>query len=403
MAQPNVSIEFVNSGLGAVNIGADNICGLIATGVAVSGKLTLGVPVSLSSLDDATTYGIDADYDAANTCKVFKHLSDFYSQAPRGTQLWLVVYPKTVLLSDMALGENEIISDLLQASAGKISFIGLSRTPDDGYEQTNTVTISGDTVNVAFDSDAFNAIQLAQATAEAERANYRYFRVIIEGRGASDGSGSAFDLTTLSSPNVAVINTNSDGGSWAAVGLALGRAAALPVQRKIAYRLDGALNGVNDQYLSSGTKDYMRPTELAGWHDKGYLQVIPVQGLVGLYFNNDLTCTNSTDDQQFLARGRVIDKAAKLAVATYNRYVNSEVEVDASGNLTSEYVAMFRGLIERELRQQMVANKQLSGAVCYINPVQNVLSTSSLEIELQLQPVGYASYIVVKIKYTATL
>lgn len=403
MAQPNVSVEFVNSGLGSVSIGADNICGLICTGVAVSGKLTLGDVVALSSLDDAATYGITPAYDEDNSLKVYQHISDFYSQAPRGTLLWLSVFPKTTYMSDMTYVEDNIIPNLLQASQGKVSLIGITRTPDSEYGESTSTVVDGDITDVWFDADAFQAIQFAQETAAYQQTLYRYVRFIIEGRNAKDGYASAFDLTTLNCPNVAVMTTNSTGGIYAAVGLALGRAAALPVQRKIAYRLDGALNRVTDQYLSSGTKDYAQPTEIAGWHDKGYLQIIPVQGLVGLYFNNDLCCTASNDDQQFLSRGRVIDKAAKLAVATYNRYVNSEVDVDTDGKLTGEYVAMFESLVEREIRQQMIANKELSGVNCYINPDQNVLGTSTVNMELQLQPVGYASYIVVKIKFTQTL
>lgn len=391
---PGVEVEYVSGGLGVATIAPDNSCGLIINGVIVTGKLALGTVYSLGSLEDAAALGITAEYDAANGLKVYAHVRDFYSQARRGTRLWLMVLAQTVTLTQMADVANTYVSTLLQASGNTITLLGLARNPASGY----TPTIAN-----RMDADSYAALAKAQENAEAQTAMYRYIRVIVEGRSQQDDSSLATDLRALSLDRVGLINTNSDGGAWAAVGLALGRAASLPVQRNMGYRLDGPLLGVEDQFLSSGTRDYARPEQNPGWHAKGYIQVAPVIGLAGFYFIDDLMCCAPTEDANTLSLGRVQDKASKLAVATYNRYVNSEVEVDATGKLNPVVVEGLKGLMDRAVRTEMVVNKELSEAQVLIDANQDIISTGELEVALELLPVGQAKKIKVKLGFVRSL
>jgi hypothetical protein len=391
---PGVGIEFVNSGLGAATISADNTCGLITNGVIVTGKLALNTPYPLSSLDDAAALGINALYDSANSVKVYRHVRDFYSQAPRGTKLWILVLAQTVTLAQMADVANPYISNLLQASAGSISLIGLARNPASGY----TVTLSN-----RMDADSYTALAKAQENALAQADLFRFVRVIVEGRSQQDDSALATDLRALSLDRVGTINTNSDGGAWAAVGLALGRAASLPVQRNLGYRLDGPLLGVENQFLSSGTKDYARPEQLGDWHDKGYIQVAPVVGLSGFYFTDDLMCCVNTEDANTLSRGRAIDKATRIVVAEYNPVVNSEVPVTKDGKIDPITLAGLTGKLDRALRTQMIVKGELSEASVYIDPDQDIIGTDELVVQLELLPVGQAKKITVKIGFVRSL
>lgn len=403
MSLPNVDIQFVSGLQGPVNAGADNVCGLITSGVAVSGKLTLGVAFALNTLDDAAVHGITPAYDSDNGIVVYKQIKEFYEQAPAGTILWVLVTAQSVTLADMADVEATYVGTLMQASQGTITLIGLCWNPPDGYELSTNTYVSGDLTDVWMDAYSFVALSLAQENAVYLEGFHRYVRFIVEGRSAKDGSASAFDLTTLGYSHVGCVNTNSDGGPWAAVGLTLGRAAALPVQRSIAYRLDGALNRQTQTWLSSGSNAFLDPAELAGWHDKGYIQVIPVQGLVGLYFNDDLMCTDTTSDQNSLSRGRTIGKAARLTVSTYNRRVNSEVLVDSAGKIAPEFKALYENEINNQIRTQMVGPAALSAGKAYVNPDQDIIGTNQIEVQLSLQPVGVAKHIVVKIAFVKTV
>jgi hypothetical protein len=70
--------------------------------------------------------------------------------------------------------------------------------------------------------------------------------------------------------------------------------------------------------------------------------------------------------------------------------------------MTDVTIETFSGAIGQQL-DVMVRAGELSNYAVTINPAQNVLSTSSVDISVALLPVGVADYITITNRFTVTL
>ena len=80
-------------------------------------------------------------------------------------------------------------------------------------------------------------------------------------------------------------------------------------------------------------------------------------------------------------------------------YINSPVYVDGTGKMTRAVVANLESAASKGL-SQMLNDDELSGSDIYIDPNQNVLSTSQISVVIGLRPVGVARNIEVTIGFT---
>ncbi len=101
----------------------------------------------------------------------------------------------------------------------------------------------------------------------------------------------------------------------------------------------------------------------------------------------------------FLARGRVIDKVHLLAYTTFVQEVDDEVSVNTDGTLDAGFCKWLSKQIENQVNNTMTANKEISAVSCFIDPAQNILSTSELKIVLRVTPVGYATDIEISLGF----
>jgi hypothetical protein len=110
-------------------------------------------------------------------------------------------------------------------------------------------------------------------------------------------------------------------------------------------------------------------------------------------------CTATTDDYGMLARGRVIDKAHILAYTTFVQEVDDEIPVNADGTLDAGFCKWLQQQIVNQISNTMTANKEISSVSCFIDPVQNILSTNQLNVVLTITPVGYATNISINLGF----
>jgi len=279
MALPGVSVNITNGNLGRVAGTVDSVCGLMLTGAAVASVLTLGTPYQIFSPDDANLLGLNSAYDVTNATNAFRHIVDFYSVAPLGTELWIIVISPANTLKDMADPTKLFAKVLLDAGQGRIKMLGLTRNPANSYAPVITEGIDPDTVL---------AIPAAHSLAESFAAAYAPVRVLVEGR---DFSGTVADLRNLrqnAHNRVGVVLAGLGAGlKAAAVGLALGKFAANPVQRNIGHVKDGSVPGVQ-AYLSNGQPmSSFSIGQQTSLHDKGYIFLRKYPNLNGFYFNDD--------------------------------------------------------------------------------------------------------------------
>lgn len=384
---PGVSIEVKEGGLGGSLSIDDGIAGLILSAPAPSG-LALSTPVAIFSLEEAVALGIDAAFDTANSVDTYHQIAAFYTDAPRGTELWIMIIPQTTTMATACDLTNDIVRKLLNAAEGRVKIWAITRIPDGAYVPTY---VDG------FDDDVSAAVLTADALCKQLSNEFNPCRALIGVIDFQSVVGDLKDFTLNTNEHVGVVLGSDHASGYSAVGRILGRLASLPVQRKISRVKDGDL-GITDAYLTDGvaTEDYQASFDAI--HDKGYIFFRTFANKSGYYVNSDPACVVGTSDFSSLARGRVIDKAIRIAYATFVEEIEDDLEIDDNGNLSPVIVKYYQEKIVNAIESTM--RDEISGATCYIDPAQDVLASNKVTVDsLAIRPKGYSTDIVIKLGF----
>lgn len=386
MPLPNVNIKLGNGNLGQTSATDDGISGLILTGKAVEGKLELNKHYQLSSTRDLKVLGITEE---TNPFAV-KEIKAFYAQAGEGAELHLLIVSEATTLTAMCdPADGSPLRRLIDAAAGRIRLVGINKLPPAEYEADTTQGI---------DADAITAAANAQKIAESYANQIRPFRLLLPAPAWTGSTDSLFKPTESSYNRVAFILA-SDGaitGTYtAAVGMILGRAAAMEPQQSIGRVKSGSLAA--DGCFTSGD-NYLEKSGMAeSLNDAGYIIFINYTAKNGCYLNGDQMAAPLSDDYGQLHLGRIIDKAMIIAYTTYISEILENIAVDEKGSLSTGACKNFEGMIENAIAGNM--GNQISSFTAYVNPAQNVLSTGKLEIDCKLVPLGVLREIQVNLSF----
>ncbi len=138
-------------------------------------------------------------------------------------------------------------------------------------------------------------------------------------------------------------------------------------------------------------------------NDFRYIFVRTHAGDADNYFNESHTLDERTSDYAFIENVRTMDKAIRGIRVNLLPHLNSPLYVDpANGQLRPDTVA-FLETEAGEALEAMERAGELSGYRVEIDPAQNVLATSELEIQIKNVPVGVMRKVIVKIGYTTSL
>lgn len=229
------------------------------------------------------------------------------------------------------------------------------------------------------------------------------------------------NLTLLNAPNVSVVlgqDGNNVGNKLATllgysitcIGAVLGVTARAKVSESIAWR--GALRAIpfatselNVAALALFDNILCKKipsTQIQNISSNGYIILINVPGAAGALIAESNNCTIQSSDFWSIERNRTINKARSLTNLALLDYVSSPLQVNAAGQLTDSTINLFKSLIKTQL-EAMKANKELSDYLVAIDPTQDVISTSRLEIVIKLIPVGVARFIDVTVSFTTSI
>lgn len=398
MGLPGVNINFSNGALGVVTQSADCVAGLVVTASAVSGtsgaSFNLGNVYVIYNLSDVATLGLTS----TNNPFLYKHVKEFYDVAGDGAELWIMGVPDTVKPSEIADKNNAYARRLIQVSNGRVRAIGIAFNPSASY--------SADTEK-GLDSDVWATALNMQQLAEWATSNL-YAPVVgfIEGRGYTNGNKTALaDLTECNYNRVGILigDTVKD-SEGSAIGLLLGKFASCSVEKNIARVKDGALNALT---IFIGDED---PSEadIETLYNKGYITFRTHTGKSGYFFIDDCLATGTNDDYRRLTHRRTADKAYRIIHKAMLEYVQDNVPVTDSGYIQPAYAKSIESEVIAAVANDMTANGELGsdpddssdkGVKCYVNPQQNILSTSCIQISAKIKPYGYASYINVELGF----
>lgn len=378
----------MNGQLGTVGESPDGLFALVCGAAAVTKMLELGKAYTLHSFDELAALGVTAE----NNPRLYKHVQDFYTEAEEGTKL--VIYPvdKAKTFAELCDKDTGVIKELIMAENGALRGIFVA---GDGREAT--VTTNG------LDNDLFTALPKAQQLAEwATGSLYAPLFIILEGRGYKGGVVKDLHKETYNRVGV-LIGDTVKASEGAAVGLMAGRLATLPVQRNIARVKNGALKSVA---MFIGEKPVEEnASAVSDLYDAGYITPRKYVGKAGYFFTDDRLACEQTDDYAHITARRTIDKAYRIAYTALLDLMMDELAVNDDGTLRHGIIMAWQQMMENAVNRAMTAAGELSadenGAGCkaYIDPKQDVLSTSKIELVLKVRPFGYARYVDVKLGF----
>jgi len=391
MALPKVSIVLTSGQLGLVAPGADGVVGIVFNALAASG-LALGVSKQGFGLDEFEAVGITAAFDTTNTLKVWRQIKEFYDEAGDGAELWVMLVSQATNMTSILDKTQAFAKKLLDDAAGRIKLLGVGRNPAGGYTPSTTAN--------QIDLDVINALVTGQALVDDQLAIFRPINIVVEGYAYTGTTSTLADLKIQTKKNISILIGNSETGARAAIGLLLGRLASVPVMRNPGRVKDGSVTMIA-AFLGSAAFETVESSATA-IHDKGYITLRKYTGKAGYYFSDDPTSVASTDDYSSLARCRVINKAIRIAYATYVEEILDEVEIDpTTGFLSAAKAKYYQSLIERAVNTAMAG--EISGFAAYVDPSQNVLSTNKICIYARIVPFGYAKEIEVQLGFANKL
>ena len=196
---------------------------------------------------------------------------------------------------------------------------------------------------------------------------------------------------------------NSLGKSITTLGACLGAVSKASVFEDIAWpeKFDMSVTGgeLDKVSLSNGQNlDGISQNELVALKDKSYLFQIKRDSTAGTYNIDSLTATIQTSDYFSIENNRTIDKAVRLVNGFMTTKLASPVYVQEDGTLQESTLQVFKQGSKKQLDTMEDAG-EVSASAVLIDPNQNVLSTSCIELSIVIVPVGVAREIKINIGY----
>jgi len=311
------------------------------------------------------------------------------------------------------------ISEFFRMNTNGYLYINISPVPA-SYTFTELYNFQNELNGVLRQVGIFNTIDFTtseitaiQGVANTLKSEYMPLSVLY----TADFSGTAdiTSLTTLRSlnaPNVSIIlgmdGTGegyslfvSKGYSICAVGAVLGAVSRVLVNESVASpelvdfvsaELDLPLFG-NGQRV----KD-LNTTQIEALYDKGYMFHLKYSGDLGTYLVDTLTCVDSDDDYKDIQRNRTMDKALREIRKVLFPKIHSKINTTTGGRMDSAEISIYTDLVSSPLNI-MKSNTEISNFVVYIDPTQDVLRTSTLTIDVKIQPYANARWIDVNLGF----
>ena len=230
-----------------------------------------------------------------------------------------------------------------------------------------------------------------------------------------DGRSFNGDLTTLKdyradtsqnngrvSVMLSSVSNVKDHEESTAVGLVLGRLQKINVAENIGFVQAGEVSYTQETYLGE-KKTSATATVWASVYEKGYIFLRTYPGRTGEYFVSDPTISSITTDYRNIVRQRVVDKVRSILYQTYLPSINGKLDIDASTGRLSDTAVTFMSVDGQGALQGMVDDDEIDSFSLNIPAGQDVLATSTVNIQVRVVPKGYAEEIKLNLGFTKTV
>lgn len=375
---------------------------------AATGTITITAPkrlgaylnglTALSSTLSGTITGTLVQFTGGVASKLvqwYYQINEFFRIQPKG-KLWVGFFaiPGTYTFSE--------VTDMQNNSAGEIRQIGVLKDSASAWATADITAL--DTI------------------CAANKSLYQPLQALYAGNiNATTDITTIADVSTLSANDVMNV-IGQDGYGWgnfiyqmngttgkksiSCLGAQLGQTSLRKVSESIAWV--GACNMSNGTELeipafaNGQLVSALSSNALESLNTKRHTFLKKFTGYSGSFFNDSHMCITQASDYAYMENNRTICKAERLLYASYLPYLNSPILFNANGTLTDITIAQFEGVGNTAL-DQMVRDTELSAKSVTINPLQNVLATSTLTIAVVLVINGVARNIVIPIGFKPSI
>lgn len=406
-----------NGGMARTAEGKDHVSGLIFDGFGTSGSgssitdnLSFGTDGNVSGFDtvsesggSATSYAKKFDFPeqleecgivhteyagtalsatekAMNT--IHYHVTEFFRMNPNGTLYVMIKSGSTAAAA-------ADVADLQNYANGEIRQVGI------------------------FSSTLLTASTLQSALSALE-AEYKPLSAVVtySGKNVTLSTLTGADLKTDGQCNISVLvgcdfspalsNELGDYAYYGCIGACIGAISKAAVHESIAwvekfplgFDFPALFNGNLIKNVSTANQELL---------NENYLFVRTYVGDADCYFNDSHTLDLTTSDYAYIENVRTIDKACRGIRSNMLPYLNSPLQVDAAtGKLDAPMVAFLETVAGKALEDMEKAG-ELSGYSAEIDPNQNVLSTSTVEVVVKNVAKGVMRKVNVKIGFATKL
>ena len=388
----SVKIERTNGNIPRSLAGEDHISGLLF----YSSKLPSGFAETdrikaISSIEMAEKLGITSDADADWDIRVLHYqLRSIFNRNP-AISLYVGIYKPasgTPTFSEIKTMQN--------FTGGKIRQIGVW----DGataLDPANLITLQAIRTTLEAQDKPLSigyAPKIAAVSGlptNLAGANKNGVSVII----GQDGAGTAADLYKDAK--------NTAKSSVTAIGEWLGVVSAAAVHESIAW-VEKFPTGIALPAFGDGTLLRDLDTAVIESLDAArYIFFVEYSGLAGAYFNDSHTMDDATSDYAYIESVRTMDKACRNVRTYVLPKLGRPMKVDASTGKLEAYVVEDLQLTAGKALEDMEKAGELSGYVVEIDPDQNILSTSCVEMVIKQVGVGVMRKLNIKIGYTTSV
>lgn len=380
MPFPGVSVNVTSGNLLRSVAAPDGVGAIVATAAIAD---NIGKVRQVFNLPDAQKKG----YTQQGEPFLYGLIEEFYKEIGGSQELWVMGVAETMTMTDVVDSTKaDGLGRLLQAASGDITRVAIARQPETGYDAGAKF----------LDTDVQSAVLGSLSLCQAWQKRNMPVRILLEGRVANQDAQNDFKPNQANNGFVGVVlgGTRTDGS--AAVGVALARACKYGVHVKIGSGQNGALS-VGQIYI--GDTPIEERLDMDTLHDDGFITFHRRPGTAGYYFGRDNMCTN--DDFRILVHGGVIDKAQRVAAEAYTPYIEDFVRVSADGTINDTDAKHLEDILRASIRSNM--GDQISDVDVNIDPAQDIINTSTLEVQVRILPLGYLTWITVTLGLTTQL
>ena len=389
MALSSINILRQDGGLARPAASADGVSGLLFFGAGLDANVAVGFNKLTGPLDVEAILGITGDTVAAGA--VIKYHIDEYFRQSESTLF--------VSIANSATTDFSEIVELKDFALGEIRQIGI-------YDEAVELATSAITAIQGKALQCEQEFAPLQAIYSSELVSGETVEVLGDLKGNDSHRVSVVIGEDLTSSSEAARLRTSGATLVGTVGTTLGTVSQALVHENIGW--PGKFNLVESEFQDPGFIDGSKydsksQTLLNNLDTDAYIFLRKFVGNNGTYHNFDYTATIETSDFQVINNNRTYDKAFRLLRSALLPQVNAPLFVDpSSGKLELGTIGYFKTLAEGALKLMDDSN-EISGFSIDIDPDQNVLSTSKIEIVAKIVPVGVAKTIEVKLGFALSV